>query len=58
MLIFLNNFKKKIGDNYTDDDLREFVKSTLNAGQVCDISVSWLPVVHNAYCNSLLVKAV
>jgi len=37
VLIFLNNFKKKIGDKYTDDDLREFVKSTLSAGQVCDI---------------------
>jgi len=33
----LHNFKKKIGDNYSDDDLREFVKSTLNAGQVMSV---------------------
>ena len=31
----MNNFKKKIGDNYSDDDVREFVKNTLSAGQVC-----------------------
>jgi len=36
VLIFLNNFKQKIGDNYSDDDVREFVKSTLSAGQVRD----------------------
>jgi len=57
VLIFLNNFKKKIGDKYTDDDLREFVKSTLSAGQVCDMSVSRLLVVYSTCCNSLLVKA-
>lgn len=34
VLILLNNFKKKIGDNYTDNDVREFVKNTLSAGQV------------------------
>jgi len=38
----LNNFKKKIGDNYSDDDLREFVKNTLSAGQVRDICMSGL----------------
>ena len=42
VLIFLNNFKKKIGDNYTDNDVREFVKNTLSAGQVCDCHVRQL----------------
>ena len=44
MLIFLNNFKKKIGDNYSDDDLKEFVKNTLNAGQVCDMVILLPPL--------------
>lgn len=34
VLIFLNNLKKEIGDNYTKDDLGEFVRKTLKSGQV------------------------
>jgi len=39
VLVFLHNFKKKIGDNYSDDDLKEFVKNTLNAGQVMCVMI-------------------
>jgi citrate synthase len=34
VLVFLNGLKKEIGDNYTVDDLRNYVKKTLKSGQV------------------------
>jgi len=55
VLIFLNNFKKKIGDNYTDDDVREFVKNTLSAGQVCDDcprQCGWHCSASTVHCSS------